>query len=170
MNLMGLLIVVATVALLAICLKGSGCLPGRTRRVRLANIGEGRHATGIINRKSDAAITERYRIVMVGSDANHIAITTAITDIPLGICQDEPAAAELNCAVQLLNSGQGTVFMRAAAAIANNALLEATASGRVQTLTVTTGTHYIVGRALQAAASAGDPLEVEPCFQKVVSP
>lgn len=170
MNVFGMITVAIVAAISAIFLNKAGCLPGRARRVRLANVGEGRHANGVINRKADAAITERYRVVKVGSDANHIAITAAITDIPLGVCLDEPAAAEVNAAVQLLNASAGTVFMRAAAAIANNDLLEATANGRVQTLTVTTGTHYCVGRALAAAASAGDLVEVEPIFQKIVSP
>lgn len=168
---MGILVIVATISLLAICLKAARAeRRAPLRRVRLANVGEGRHATGIINRKADAAITERYRMVKVGSDANHIAITAAITDQPLGVCMDEPAAAETNCAVQLLNACGGTVFMRAAGAISNDALLEATASGRVQTLTTTTGTHFCVGRALNAASNAGDLVEVEPIMQKIVSP
>jgi hypothetical protein len=171
LNIGALLMVALICAIVAVMVMGLwNALHPKRRRIYLANVGEGRHANGVINRKADAAITERYRIVKVGSDANHIAITTAITDIPLGVCLDEPAAAETNCAVQLLNASGGTVLMRAAAAIANNDLLEATANGRVQTLTVTTGTHYCVGRALASAANAGDPVEVEPIFQKIVSP
>jgi hypothetical protein len=164
MNLIGLLIVIAVMALLTICLMKGGCLPGRTRRVRLANTGEGRHTMGVINVKADAQITERYRIVKRGSDANHVAITAALGDKPLGVCLDEPEAAEKNCAVQLLGCGPGTVFMRAAAAITQDDLLEPVANGRVQTLTTSVGTHYCVGRALQAAANAGDIIEVDPCF------
>lgn len=170
MNLIGLLVVAAVIALLTICLMKDGCIPGRNRRVRLANIAEGRHTNAVITLKADAAITERYRMVKRGSDANHFAITAAITDVPLGVCLDEPDAAEKTASVQMLGGCNGTVLMRAAAAIAQDALLEATANGRVQTLTVTTGTHYCVGRAVQAAANAGDLVEVDPSFQKIVSP
>lgn len=162
--------VMVTVSLMLICLHRAGALPGQARRARLANIAEGRHMNGIITRLADAAITERYRLVMVGTDANHIAITTAITDKPLGVCLDEPTAAEAAVSVQLLNASAGTVLMRAAAAVVADALLEATASGRAQTLTTNAATHYCIGRALTAASNAGDIIEVEPCFQKIVSP
>jgi hypothetical protein len=169
-TLLQILIVLAVMGIMAAALIKSGALPGRSRRMRLANIAEGTHANGRINLKADAAITERYRMVKRGSDANHFAITAAITDVPLGVCIDEPAAAEASATIQLLGSCKETILMRAAAAIAQDALLEATANGRVQTLTVTTGTHFCVGRALQAAANAGDPVEVDPCFVKIVSP
>lgn len=169
-TLMQILIVLAVIGiLLAIGING-GMFPGRARKVRLANIAEGRHDTGQMTLKADAAITERYRIVKRGSDANHFAITTAITDVPLGICADEPAAAEATANIQLLGAIRGTVFMRAAAAVAQDAFLEATANGRAQTLTTTTGTHHIVGRAITAAGSAGDIIEVVPMLQRVVSP
>jgi hypothetical protein len=40
----------------------------------------------------------------------------------------------------------------------------------VATLTAVTGTHYNVGRALNAAANAGDLVEVDTTLQKIVSP
>lgn len=169
-TLIRILTVLAIIGVALAFLHKAGCFKGRTRRVRLANIAEGRHATAIITRKADAAITERYRIVKVGSDASHIAITAAITDVPLGVCLDEPAAAEAVVSVQLLGGCLGTVFMRAAGAISADAVLEATANGRVQALTTSAGTHYAVGRAITAAANAGDIIEVDPMFQKIVSP
>ncbi|HUS37360.1 MAG TPA: capsid cement protein [Verrucomicrobiae bacterium] len=169
MNLIGILIVMAVAALLAFCLIEGGAI-GKSRKVRLANIGEARYPNGIINLKSDAAITERYRIVKRGSDADHFAITAAIGDVPLGICLDEPAAAEVHTSIQLLGACKDTVLMRAAAAIAQDAFLEATANGRVQTLTTSAGTHHCVGRALRAAAAAGDLVEVDPTLQRIVSP
>lgn len=166
-----ILIVAATLGLMAACLHQAGLLPGRKqRRARLANIAEKRHPNGVITLKTDAAITERYRIVKRGSDASHAAITAAITDVPLGICLDEPAAAETLTAIQLLGACKDTILMVAAAAIAQDAFLEATANGRVQTLTTSAGTHHCVGRALIAAGAAGDIIEVDPMLQRIVSP
>jgi hypothetical protein len=84
MNLIGLLIVVAVITLLAICLKKAGCLPGRSRRVRLANIAEGRHVTGNITKKLDAVPAERWVLCKFGSDVDHVNIAGA-ADIPLGV-------------------------------------------------------------------------------------
>jgi hypothetical protein len=54
--------------------------------------------------------------------------------------------------------------MIASAAVAQGALLEPAASGRVQTLGAGAGTHHVVGRALDAATSAGDVIEVDPFY------
>ena len=46
----------------------------------------------------------------------------------------------------------------------HNARLAITQNGRVQTLGVGVGTHHVVGRALDAAANAGDVIEVDPHY------
>jgi hypothetical protein len=131
------------------------------RLVGLANIGEGRHTTGNITKLTDAAITERYRLAKVGSDANHVAVAGA-ADLPIGVITDEAAAAEAEVNVFLLGGGQGTILMVASGSISQYDYLEPAANGRVQTKGGGAGTHYVVGRALNAASSAGDLVEVDP--------
>lgn len=169
MNLIGLLIVVAVIALLTICLMKAGCIPGRNRRIRLANIAEGRHVTGNITKKLDAVPAERWVLAKFGSDVDHVNIAGA-ADIPLGVITDIGEAIEQEVNVQLLGCAPGTVFMVASAAITLGDFLQPAANGRVATLTATTGTHYNVGRALNAAAQAGDLVEVDTTLQKIVSP
>ena len=66
--------------------------------------------------------------------------------------------------VALLGARSGTLRMVASAAITQGALLEPAASGRVVTLGGGAGTHHVVGRALDAAAAAGDVIEVDPFY------
>lgn len=133
------------------------------RTVRLANIAEGVHATGNITKGADAAITERYLLGKIGSAADRVAVCGA-ADTPIGVITDEAAAAGDLVNVALLGSVTGTVRMVASAAIVQGALVEPAASGRVQTLGGGAGTHHVVGRALDAAAAAGDVIEVDACY------
>lgn len=143
---------------------------GRGQTYALANLNEGEHEAGLITRRADAAISTRFLLVKVGTDANHVAIA-GTADIPLGIAQDEAAAAEDRIAVQLLGSAGSTKRVVASAAIAVDAMLVAAANGKVRTLPVAAGTYYIVGRALEAAGADGDVIEMDPCFpiQRVVT-
>lgn len=138
--------------------------------IALANIAEGTHGNGVITRKTDAAITTRYLIGKIGSDAAHVAVAGA-ADVPLGIIEDEASAAEELVPVKLFGSGQGTSLVVASAAIAAGDFVVAAASGKVRTLPGTTGTYYILGRALHAAAADGDLLEIDPTpvTQRVVA-
>ncbi len=43
---------------------------------------------------TNAAIVERYMICEIGSDADHIAITNALSDFPLGVVEDKAAGAD----------------------------------------------------------------------------
>jgi len=130
--------------------------------VRLANIAEGTHEGGI-TKFSDAAITERWLLGKIGSASDRVALCGA-SDTPVGVITDEAAAAAEAVSVSLLGSSRGTVRMVASAAIAQGALLEPAASGRVQTLGAGAGTHHVVGRALDAASAAGDVIEVDPFY------
>src|SRR5688572_8369107 len=130
--------------------------------VRLANIAEGTH-DGNITKAADAAITERFLLAKIGSASDRVAVCGA-ADIPIGVITDEAAAAGEHVNVALLGSSRGTVRMVASAAIAQGALLEPAASGRVQTLAGGAGTHHVVGRALDAATAAGDVIEVDPFY------
>jgi hypothetical protein len=57
-----------------------------------------------------------------------------------------------------------TIPVVASGAIAQDALLEPAANGRVQTLGGGVGTHHVVGRAMNAAANAGDIIEMAPSY------
>lgn len=127
------------------------------------NTGEGMHDTGNITRKTDAAVATRYLLAKIGTDVDHVNIAGA-ADTPIGVFTDEAAAAEELVNVALLGSSKGTTKMVASAAIALGALLEPAANGQVVTKGVGAGTHHVVGRALQAAANAGDEIEVQQFY------
>jgi predicted RecA/RadA family phage recombinase len=135
------------------------------------NIAEGVHGDGCITKLTDAALATRNVLVKIGSDISHVAVTTAGTEIPLGVVNDEASAAEENVNVQLLGQKQGTVLMVASAAITAGDLVVAAANGKIATLSASAGTYYIVGRALNAATTDGDLVEVAHCLpvQRVVS-
>ena len=132
-------------------------------RYQFANIGEGIYGTGNRGYLADAAL------VKIGSDANHIAIC-GVSDIPLGIIDDEAEAAEQKVNVAVFGAIRGTRLAVASAAIAAGDMIVPAASGRIRTLPATTGTYYICGRAINAASAAGDLVEIAPCFpiQRVV--
>ena len=131
-------------------------------RVRLANIAEGTH-DGNITKAVDAAITERFLLAKVGSASDRVAVAGA-ADTPIGVITDEAAAAGDLVNLALFGSARSTLRMVASGAIAQGALVEPAASGRVQTLGVGAGTHHVVGRALDAASAAGDVIEVDPHY------
>lgn len=136
-----------------------------------ANITTGTHESGALPRRADAAITTRYLLVKPGSDADHIAVSGA-SDIPLGVCPDEPSAAEELTAVHLLGTYPGTLKMVAGGSIAHGALVSAAANGKVITLPTGAGTYHIVGRSVNRATAAdNDVIEVAHCFpiQRVVA-
>jgi hypothetical protein len=130
--------------------------------VLLANIAEGTH-DGNITKAVDAAITERFLLAKVGSASDRVAVCGA-ADVPIGVITDEAAAVGDIVNVALLGSARSTLRMVASAAIAQGALVEPAASGRVATLGGGAGTHHVVGRALDAAANAGDVIEVDPHY------
>lgn len=142
----------------------------RGPRYEFCNIAEGTHPTGCITKLADVALTRRHLLVKIGTDADHIAINTA-SDIALGVVDDKAEAAEDAVNVQLLGQKEGTILMVAGAAIAAGAMVVGTAAGKVITLPASTGTYYILGRALAAAAADGDEVEIAHSFpiQRVVA-
>jgi hypothetical protein len=138
----------------------------------LSNIAEGVHGDGCVSKKADAVQALMYALVKIGSDIDHVAVTTANTEIPLGVCDDEAAAIDDYLNVQLLGNKQGTILMRAHAAIDAGDLLVPAAAGRVQTIDgLSSVTTYIVGRALNAATTQDDLVEVQHCVpvQRVIA-
>ncbi len=173
MNPLLTLILLAIAAIAAIGVISIARRRNRLRTMRAAcNVGAstvGTHADGKLPCFADAAFASRHLLAKRGSDATHVALC-GVGDIPLGFCDDEAEAAEDPINVQALGATPGTVKGRASAAIALDALVVAAASGKVRTLPATTGTYYIIGRAITAAAADGDELELAPTFpiQRIV--
>ena len=140
--------------------------------VCLSNIAEGVHGDGCISKKVDAVQALRHALVKFGSDADHVVVTTADTEVPLGICDDEAAAIEDNINVQVLGQKTGTILARAHAAIGIGAYVVPAAAGRVQTIVGLSGvTTYILGIALNAASNQDDLVEIAHCVpvQRVIA-
>lgn len=135
----------------------------RRTHYEFCNIAEGTYPTGCMSKLADVALTRRHLLVKIGTDVNHVAINTA-SDIPLGVVDDEAEAAEDPVNVQLLGQKEGTVLMVAGAAITAGAFVVGTAAGKVITLPGTTGSYYIIGRAMEAAGADLDVINVAHCF------
>jgi hypothetical protein len=135
----------------------------RRRSVVLANIAEGQHlASQGITLEADVAITERNLLVKRGGASNRVAICGA-ADTPIGVCSDEATAVGDLVNMRTFHSDV-TIPVVASGAIAQDALLEPAANGRVATLGVGVGTHHVVGRAMNSAANAGDIIEMAPSY------
>jgi hypothetical protein len=134
----------------------------------LANVAEGRWP-GCKTYKATAAITSRYLVGKIGADSAHIAVAGA-SDIPIGFITDEAEAAEDLVNVNLLGTTHSTQLGVASGPITLGAFVVADASGKVRALPGTSGTYYIIGRALNAPAADGDIAEIDPCapIQRVV--
>jgi hypothetical protein len=126
--------------------------------------GAATHANGRLTLECDAAIALENAVVKVGTNAAHVAVTAANTDVPLGIAQSKTDAAEDHVGVQLFGKGGDTKNVVASAAILRLARVVPTAAGKVVTLpTSGGGTHYVIGRVLTAAAADGDVIELDDC-------
>jgi hypothetical protein len=130
------------------------------QHICLCNIAEGTHED-TITKLADAAQLTRFLLVKAGSDAEHIAVNGA-NDLPLGVCPDEPSAAEAEATVQLFGCARSTRLMVASKPIAANVEIFTAAAGKVQDAPVAPGTYYRVGRALRAVGADGDVFEVDP--------
>lgn len=142
--------------------------PSARNLTSLANVAEG-FWHGSKTYLATGAISTRYLLAKLGADAAHADIAAA-ADIPIGFFTDEATAAEDPVNVNLLGTTPTTQIGVASAAIALGAFIVPDAGGKIRTLPVTTGTYYIIGRALSVAAANNDPVVVDPCFpiQRVV--
>jgi len=130
-------------------------------------------ADGRMTFLADASFTARYLICKAGSDVNHINICTA-SDVPLGVVPDmtptaDQAASDLSypLPVNLLCGAMNeTQRMVASGAISVGDFVSPDAAGKVKTEPATTGTYYVIGRALTAASSNNDLINVAPLFYK----
>ena len=139
-------------------------------RVCFANIAEGSRTTGNITKLTDATITTRFLLVKIGSDSDHVAVSAANTDIPLGVCTDEAPASQELVNVALLGVANGTAKVSLGGTVNAGDMLQSNGDGTAVKLLTTTGTFYNIGRALMAGV-AGDVIEFQHSFPlKVVNP
>ena len=119
---------------------------------------------------TDGAISERYLICEIGSDADHIAVTNSLSDIALGIVEDEAAGAEERVSVTLLGLQTRSVLIRAGEVIAAGNMLIPNVIGRCLALPTDPGTYYILARAL-SSGNTGELVEAVTFFpiQRVVT-
>ena len=135
---------------------------GLTRRL-LDAAGAGLEGLGVVTRLSSGALTEKFLLVKMGADANHVALCGA-ADPPIGVALALASAAEENIDVALLPGNLSTIKVVASAAIGFGALVEPAANGRVATLGIGAGTHHVVGRAMESAAGAGSVITIIPMY------
>ncbi len=135
------------------------------RKVHFANIAEGQAAEGNKSYLPDAAIATRFNIVILGSSQNNITPSAANTDLPLGICTDAPDAANLDVPVNVavLGAAKGTQKVLLSGTVTHGDMLQSNGDGGAITLKTTTGSWYIIGRALQDGV-AGDVIQFTPAF------
>jgi hypothetical protein len=143
-------------AISILCIALAGIVAPPLRRLFATTNAEGLTGTHecAVSRLTSAAITTRHLLYKQGADADHVAIVTATTDVPLGTIADEATAAEAIVAVQLLGKGS-TKKCVANAAIAAGVIVYLAATGKV----AAAGT-VVVGKSLTASAADGDVIEV----------
>lgn len=114
---------------------------------------------------AEAAFATRYLLAAKGTAAKSAILCTAALE-PTGIMCDEPAIGESG-AVALLGATEGTQYVVASKAIAENTRVYATAAGKV-TDAVVSGA-FLVGKTQPGsiAAADGDRIAIIPTFPRV---
>ncbi len=132
----------------------------------LANDGAltvGVHQQGkITGTLSSAPLTTRFLLCKQGASDFVFTIITSIADIPMAVCNDEPAATTDPINFQLLNSAGQTLRMVAAAAIPAGSIVVTNGDGYIKALPAVAGVYWGVGLAVTTAVSLGDLVEVDP--------
>ena len=106
--------------------------------------------TGVASEDLSSA---RYYIVQLDATGG-IEKGESATDLLVGVLQNKPASGEA-----ALYRFAGTTKVVASAAIAIGALVTTTSAGTA--VTTTTDKDVVIGRALEAAAAAGDIIEIQ---------
>ena len=114
---------------------------------------------------SGAAIAKNV-VVKLDSTAGQVIVTTAITEVPLGVTRTSTSAAGQTIEIQQ----SGVAKVTASGVIALNAQVVASADGKVETFTSIGATGISCGVALTAAAAAGDVIEVQLHIPAVFGP
>lgn len=93
---------------------------------------------------------KQYQFVKLNASGQAAAIS-AITDVPVGVLQNDPAAG---AEAEVLVSG-GTKLV-AGEAISLPAFLSVTAAGKADKIAVTDTTQFVVGQAITSASAADE--------------
>jgi hypothetical protein len=105
--------------------------------------------------QASAALT-KMRFVKLSANQT-VAPVAAITDKALGVIDTDVSAAEFPLGKSVAVACEGVAWVEAAAAITADAFVAPSANGRAQTAVTT---QFVAGRALKAAAAAGDLIPV----------
>lgn len=132
----------------------------------LANDGAitaGRHKGGLINGYHDSApVTTRYLLVTQGvSGDNHYKLPATVLDMPLAVCQDEPALTTDPVSFKTLTNAAETHLMVSAGVISAGTPIVTNGDGKVKSMSgLGAGIYWCVGFAITSAVNSGDQLEV----------
>lgn len=107
-----------------------------------------------INFKAGAAIGIN-RLVMLDTTTNTVIVTTAITDLAIGVALEAASAAGDNVPVQMF----GKAKVVASGSLTLGAQLMPTSSGAGKVITAAGATAKSIGVALQSAGADGDTIE-----------
>lgn len=106
---------------------------------------------GLVAASDLSASTNQYKFVELTA-AGTVDICDAVTDVPLGVLQNNPASGQAAEVVAI-----GITKLQADAAITAGAAIGTSADGQADPKVAgTDSTHYIVGTALSAASAAGE--------------
>ena len=119
---------------------------------------------------TDGIVLQRYLICEIGSDSEHVSLTDALSDIALGIIEDEASSSEKRVSVTLLGLQSRSVLIRAGEIIAAGNLLIPGTDSKARILPTDPGTYYIFARAL-SSGNTGELIEAVTFFpqQRVVT-
>jgi len=127
---------------------------------------------GLLTKKADAAHA-RFRLVVQGSDADHVKYVSATTDRPMGITVDGSDAAEDLEAVALLGRGETKKLKMNSTGSKGDLLCPedpaTDAGGKGRKIPATAGAYWKIGRALEDWADEQE-IAVEDCLPELVGP
>lgn len=112
-----------------------------------------------VTRLCDAALASANLLLKQGTDGDHVAVTAAVTDVPLGHGRAATDAAEDGVTVLLIGKGDTKIGIASGAIAAGDRITPA-AAGKVAAYV--SGSASKIGRALTTAAD-GEPVEYLDC-------
>lgn len=124
---------------------------------------------GYIFPLGDAEI-ERFRVLVIGTDDDHVAYADGADDRPVGISGEGTEAAEQPVALQLLGVGETPALKMASTGNKGDRVVPAVdGTGYGKVLPTAAGSYWVIGRALEDWA-AGQEIAIEACqpYQVVV--
>jgi hypothetical protein len=119
----------------------------------MANYGHIIHVTGLLAGADLSA--KQYKPVKLASTAGEVVAATAVTDMAIGILQNDPADGEV---ASIAGVGSVSLVVAGTSVLAAGDFCTCNTTGVTKTTTDNTA---IVGRALTAAAASGDLITIQ---------